>query len=478
MFYQERHEAKGAVIGTIMAWTGGLSSIPHGWVICNGGTLPAVDYPLLAATIGDSYNMGDNSGFVDTFPLYGGTITLPDLNGRMLMDIENDYFALTGRDADNDIDARTIMSNIIGDKKENREGIALTGSYTDITTDIVFQISPSDRSGYQGKISGNTKIDGDGAMSVYVAPRKLGRKHIGRHNHSGLLETIDNSDRTKPGLGVVPYHPIPYTLYVSAVDLDGESAQVGEGDAIFFGWVDSSVTGRDSAEGPSERSEIGSVVNIRPGFMPGLYENFQSINTRPNDDQSLLSIRWPEGISESPDGKDDGSPNKIYGLARAESPPVNLKPKQLHWTPLTSAFLTTDEHPGGAKIGGGTEGANIPFGPLGGRTAVPLGYRNYFTTNQPSSDYEGRTLLSHPAYEFLPSDQSGISDGGEIYAHDHGSFEVIFDSTRLNPQSSVIANVNLPSTTNPDNSENEKALKIDFTTAQPKLTCIYIIRAY
>ena len=68
MFYQERHEAKGAVIGTIMAWTGGLSAIPHGWVICDGSTLAADEFPLLAATIGDSYNMGSSSNFTGSFP--------------------------------------------------------------------------------------------------------------------------------------------------------------------------------------------------------------------------------------------------------------------------------------------------------------------------------------------------------------------------------------------------------------------------
>lgn len=475
MFYQERHEAKGAVIGTIMAWTGGLSAIPHGWVICDGSTLAADEFPLLAATIGDSYNMGSSSNFTGTFPSYNGAITLPDLNGRMLMDIENDYFPLTGRAADSDTDARSIMSSIVGDKKANTEGNALRGSFTDITTDIIFQISPNDRTGYQGKITGNTIIAGEGAKTVYVAPRKLGRKHITRHNHPGNVTTINNDDQRFPGDGVVPYYPISYTLYVSAVDIDGggDIGSVGEGDLVFFGWTDNTVQGRDTSD-PTERGEVGAVVNVRPGIIGGLYENFQSVNNAPNA-PALLSYRWPEqGSGEiSPDGRNQGSANKVFGLTWSESPPINLKPKELRYTPLTPAFLDTDKHEDGYFIGGPNE-QSIPYGAGSNDVNVPLGIRNYFNDTQPESDVSGRSLLSHPAYNFT-ADAPGTD---KIYPHDHGTFDVEFDSTRLKPQSSIIANVNLPPSTNPDNTQNEAALKIDFVTAQPKLTCIYIIRAY
>ena len=472
MFYQERHEAKGAVIGTIMAWTGGLSSIPHGWVICDGSTLAADEFPLLAATIGDSYNMGSSSNFTGEFPTYNGAITLPDLNGRMLMDIEDEYFPLTGRAADSDTDARSIMSSIVGDKKSNVEGNSLSGSFTDITTDIIFEVNVSDRTGYQGKITGNTIIPGDGAKTVYVAPRKLGRKHIGRHNHSGSIPTIRNDDRQFPGQGVVPYYPVSFTLYLSAIDLDGNSESPGEGDAIFFGWVDNTIQGR-STEDPTEPGEIGpGVVNVRPGLIGGLFNNFTSTTTAPSGD-ALLSYRWPTINEVSPDGKNGGNSNTIFGLAISESPPINLKPKRLQYTPLTPAFLDTDQHEDGYLIGGPNE-QSIPYGAGGNQVNVPVGIKNYFNENQPESDVSGRTLLSHPGYNFT-SDAAGTD---KIYPHDHGVFDVEFDSSRLKPQSSIVANVNLPPSTNPDNSQNQGALKIDFTTAQPKLTCIYIIRAY
>ena len=46
---------KAAAIGTIMPWTGALSQIPEGWIICSGGTVVAADYPLLARAIQDNY---------------------------------------------------------------------------------------------------------------------------------------------------------------------------------------------------------------------------------------------------------------------------------------------------------------------------------------------------------------------------------------------------------------------------------------
>jgi len=473
MFYQERHEAKGAVIGTIMAWTGGLSSIPHGWVICDGSTLAADEFPLLAATIGDSYNMGSSSNFTGEFPTYGGAITLPDLNGRMLMDIEDEYFPLTGRPADSDNDARSIMSSIVGSKKSNTEGNALTGGFTDITTDIIFEISPSDRTGYQGKITGNTIIPGEATKTVYVAPRKLGRKHINRHNHQGNISTIRNDDTQFPGSGVVPYYPVSFTLYVSAVDIDGggDVGAQGDGDLVFFGWVDNSIQGRDTSD-PTEPGEVGSVTNVRPGIIGGLFNNFTNINSAPNP-PALLSYRWPTINEVSPDGKNGGTSNKVFGLAVAESPPINLKPKRLKYSPLTPAFLDTDQHTDGYLIGGPNE-QSIPYGAGGNQVNVPVGIKNFFDENQPESDVTARTLIDHPGYNFT-ADAPGTD---KIYPHDHGTFDVEFDSTRLKPQSSIIANVNLPPSTNPDNKLNEKALKIDFTTSQPKLTCIYIIRAY
>ncbi len=52
---------KAAVIGTIMPWSGGISEVPDGWIVCDGTTPDAKDYPLLVQVIGDTYNQGTSN---------------------------------------------------------------------------------------------------------------------------------------------------------------------------------------------------------------------------------------------------------------------------------------------------------------------------------------------------------------------------------------------------------------------------------
>ena len=85
-------------------------------------------------------------------------------------------------------------------------------------------------------------------------------------------------------------------------------------------------------------------------------------------------------------------------------------------------------------------------------------------------------MMSNTGYNFT----NPLSDSNDsIVPHDHDSFDVEFDSSRLRASTSVIANVNIP--TQADflgNAENKNALQIDFNVAQPQMTCVYIIRAY
>ena len=84
--------------------------------------------------------------------------------------------------------------------------------------------------------------------------------------------------------------------------------------------------------------------------------------------------------------------------------------------------------------------------------------------------------MSHPGYNFIngptvPQDYIGW--------HDHDDIEVTWDGSRLKPKSSITATVNLPVQTDLlSNSANKNALQIDFNISQPKMVCMYIIRAY
>ena len=83
--------------------------------------------------------------------------------------------------------------------------------------------------------------------------------------------------------------------------------------------------------------------------------------------------------------------------------------------------------------------------------------------------------MSHAGYNFT----TGLdSPDDNIQPHTHDDFEVVFDGSRMRPQSSITADVNLPVSTTLDNVANRNALQIYFNISQPSLTCIYIIRAY
>ena len=60
--YNRIKSAKAVPIGTIMPWTGSSSTsavaedaIPFGYIVCRGQTLRALDYPLLAQLLGNTY---------------------------------------------------------------------------------------------------------------------------------------------------------------------------------------------------------------------------------------------------------------------------------------------------------------------------------------------------------------------------------------------------------------------------------------
>lgn len=455
MFYQESKTARSAVVGTIMPWTGGLTNIPPGWILCDGGVVDAADYPLLTQAIGNTYDALGGS-ITGNFPSYSGTIKLPNLNEKALMDIESSYFAPiasggTGRDADIDSDALTIISPIIGDHEDN----GITTSPPDVYVDVLFNINAGDRTGYQGKITGNTKEDGEGVATVYIGPRKLGRKHVKRHNHPGTYATLDVQNQQRPGRGVAGYENIRYTLYHSHVDNEGGSDQ---GDTYYFGWSD------DTA-GDGSASTVTSAPGLAIGNATG--------STTPSGQEVDYTMTWPNAGANvtRPTGFGGGTSGVVVAHVKSENPPVNLKPLNALSSPISSQFIVSNLRPEGPFL---DQNRAIPAASRGGTFNIPQGYTNYYDASNQTASQLRDTLMSHPGINFTNDD----TGGDFIEAHDHGEFDVEFDSSGLRPNSSILCEVNLPATVNVDNTQNEKALQIEVNIAQPTLSCIYIIRAY
>ena len=67
--------ATGEPVGTIAAWGGGASSIPSGWLLCDGSNVSRTTYADLYTALGDLHGAGDGST----------TFGLPDLRNRFIV---------------------------------------------------------------------------------------------------------------------------------------------------------------------------------------------------------------------------------------------------------------------------------------------------------------------------------------------------------------------------------------------------------
>jgi hypothetical protein len=204
---------KSASIGTIMPWTGELTAIPAGWLICNGQTLNAQDYPLLAQNIGDNYG---GSNFSGSFPNYTGQIALPAINQRALCDIDTSYFDNTNNTDTTEALAALVSpgttDTLIGSDTDNGVGTSYN-AYTDIN----FSYTPEND--FTGKLSGATLNETFGSETVYMSHRKLGRRHLTIHSHPATYSTLYlPSSGTRPGQGVAAWGEINYRIQRASFD--------------------------------------------------------------------------------------------------------------------------------------------------------------------------------------------------------------------------------------------------------------------
>jgi len=426
-FYQSIRQMKAAVIGSIIPWSGPLSGIPDGWIVCDGSAPDAKDYPLLVQAIADTYNEG-TSNLGGGFPNYTGEFKLPDLlGGRALVDIEGSYFAPsaaggTGNVIDTDAGARPLIEPFIGENTDN----GINTVFNDVTTDVVFTLN--DRNGYVGAISGNEAVPGQGERSIFIGGRKLGHQHIRNHQHPGTYETIASPTSQRPGLGVIPYDNITMTVNYAAYD---ETSDILD----LFG---------------------DSVDTVRIGL------EWYKEDTELVDNGSLAEV-----VSEGYSGYGLGSPGRTVGRINSENPPINLSAGNLsdsplavwgEWQPLPSTPST-----GRPLL---SEDDEIPYGLFGEVFTIPDGFRNFYPDQLSSGAYG--TFVSNEGSDFLDS---------SIQAHVHDPFQVVYDQNSLKPQPRLNSSLNVPNATL-DNTSNAGSLQINMNTAQPTLTCVYIIRAY
>ena len=188
-FYNRLKTMKSAPVGTIMPW-GGQSSqgnnpanIPTGWIVCDGRTFEAADYPLLASIIGNTYGPTDTS-IVGNFPDFdeGDVFRVPNLNGRSMIDLELSYLQ-DSKYQFGQPDAESVIGDLIS---EDGTGVTPPTIYS-ADTDLEFQLDPIDT--MAGKIQNISLNDPTWSKTYYTIGRKLGIDHTPGHKHKGQYTT-------------------------------------------------------------------------------------------------------------------------------------------------------------------------------------------------------------------------------------------------------------------------------------------------
>ena len=136
--YNTVRTMKGLPIGSVQPWVGPLTKVPKGWLLCNGASLEAQDYPLLARVLRGTYggDFDDN----ETFPNYTTTFRLPIINQKCLADIELSHFSDNSSNRPAPIDdsaASSVVGQYLGE-----EGDLGPPTTIGATTDIQFTYTP------------------------------------------------------------------------------------------------------------------------------------------------------------------------------------------------------------------------------------------------------------------------------------------------------------------------------------------------
>ncbi len=450
-FYNRVKAAKNVPIGTIIPWCGSSSSaassdgIPHGYIICDAAAkgLKAVDYPLLANKLGNTYGpfpenatdipgIGGNIGISNPYPYNGDplighvdTFDLPDMNQRAYVDIE--YTRVAAADP--------AIQGILGIyiSKNGIEGTQPLTLY-DTDVDILFAVEADDT--LSGKITGHSISEPSYFDSIYSIPRKLGIDHTPGHVHMAASDNDYDAIKTATayGLPVLTFQPgVPTTVAGSGWSKDvtpvgafrnvdpPESWKIGSGLANIT-WYD---VDNESQVLNTTQKNVAATKNIVP-LDPGVNRNIPAFGNAP---------KWGY--------QDDGSGLPSIQVS-ADTGPI---PAPGNYNGFDNYHHSEDVPDFRQGVAGGQGRPTDP-------TYDPDAFRTYPTTKNHNAEEWASTALR---------------------AHTHDPIDI--EMTRGVRMSSSIL-VNNVSTSSATPLSVQDALNIAMNVNTPSLTTIYIMRAF
>lgn len=521
VYYNRTKSMKSVKIGTIMPWAGDgndgflLSNIPKGWLLCDGKTYLAKNYPLLASLIADSYG-GTNftvSSTSGNFPAYNSDVTfvVPNLTARCLMDLELSMITNTKYQYGQS-DCATVLGTKVSDYGTTVSIPTLISANADINFTIDSTLV------FTGKMTEITITDPDFNATINTVNRKLGINHTPGHNHPGTLDSIevDGSgpmlfEPSKMKVSGTVTNQCPSTKAFTSCEPDndrGSSWQNGFGNITYYG----SETREDTLPDTSTFKVYNSISGTKDyslvpaqNWPSSLNSNFLgSSYTTSFSNTTIKTHQQPAWTGMFPKPGTYFNKRNYFGINTDVTGDTGIQddPEAVTATTFTSVTIGASASkfslPAGSNIGTSFDkikpfmlisdsGGYIPSGTqvlniirTGGTSTSNYVYEielSASTTNTTSQSSLSVTFR-HGTY---PTTMNNLEDGQDpnsdvFKGHNHGSFEIQMSKGSLSgPATYPVSNISIGSVA-PQNINDALNIIADITA--PSLSLTYIIKAY
>lgn len=189
--YNRIRSMKGLPIGAIVPWSSDQSTIPTGWVSCNGATISNTRYPSLFKIIGNSYG-GTVGSTYKLPPLTTGQTGIVDIfRGHYVYFKGGEINSLPGNEIN-----RPTSSSLSDDPFWSIVGFGTNGDTGNNTQTVwtstadVVGVEKSRSVFFPGLYDEMTITDGSYSFTVVYAGTALRDFHIPAHTHGDLSEDV------------------------------------------------------------------------------------------------------------------------------------------------------------------------------------------------------------------------------------------------------------------------------------------------